>query len=368
MEVQGSGRKCQRQKLRTASHISVRDPPEVVSTGAPRLSTAIVFVGERVAFIIVAAGPMTACRMRTIGAGRALSCLLLVAVVLASGCITLGYRLAQATASERTAATMLGAIGSLDPARPDGRLVVDRMGDLSGRLIRLEIEAAALAKRLGIAPSKLPVATADLQEASVDRPRGGPLLPLGGNAPMFTAAAFRPTDDLGAGLSHLELEIDLLQASLDRLAGVQADRDLTTMAYPNRIPVPGRMPKITSGFGVRHDPFTGRLARHMGLDIPAAHGTAILASGGGRVLSAGYRGPYGKAIVIDHGNGLQTLYGHCSTLYVRAGEFVMPQQKIAAVGSTGRSTGPHLHFEVIKDGVRVAPGQVLASVLAKDSN
>ena len=311
---------------------------------------------------------MTACRMRTIGAGRALSCVLLAAVVLASGCIALGYRLAQATVSERTAVTMIGANGSIDPARAEGRLVVDRIGDLSGRLIRLEIEAAALAKRLGIAPSKLPVATADLPEAGVDRPRGGPLLPVGGNAPMFTAAANRPTDDFGAGLSHLEIEIDLLQASLDRLAGVQADRDLTTMAYPNRVPVPGRMPTITSGFGVRHDPFTGRLARHMGLDIPAAHGTAILASGGGRVLSAGYRGPYGKAIVIDHGNGMQTLYGHCSTLYVRAGEFVMPQQKIAAVGSTGRSTGPHLHFEVIRNGVRVAPGQVLANVLAKASN
>ena len=67
------------------------------------------------------------------------------------------------------------------------------------------------------------------------------------------------------------------------------------------------MPRISSGYGVRHDPFTGRLARHMGLDIPAMHGTAILASGGGRVISAGFRGPYGNAIVIDHGQGLQTL-------------------------------------------------------------
>jgi murein DD-endopeptidase MepM/ murein hydrolase activator NlpD len=128
------------------------------------------------------------------------------------------------------------------------------------------------------------------------------------------------------------------------------------------------MPRVSSGFGVRHDPFTGRLARHMGLDIPAQHGTPILASGGGRVLSAGHRGPYGKAIVIDHGDGLQTLYGHCSKLYVRAGELVMPQQKIAAVGSTGRSTGPHLHFEVIRNGKRVAPGQVLAGVLAGNAD
>ena len=139
------------------------------------------------------------------------------------------------------------------------------------------------------------------------------------------------------------------------------------MAYPNRSPVQGAMPRISSGFGVRHDPFTGRLARHMGLDIPAVHGTAILASGGGRVISAGYRGPYGNAIVIDHGDGLQTLYGHCSKLFVHTGDLVMPQQRIASVGSTGRSTGPHLHFEVIRDGKRVAPGQVLSSVLARNS-
>ena len=100
-----------------------------------------------------------------------------------------------------------------------------------------------------------------------------------------------------------------LRAIALELARLLDDRDLATMTQPNRPPVPGRMPKISSGFGVRHDPFTGRPARHMGLDIPAAHGTAILASGGGRVVSAGYRGPYGKAVVIDHGQGTQTLYG-----------------------------------------------------------
>ena len=85
------------------------------------------------------------------------------------------------------------------------------------------------------------------------------------------------------------------------------------------------------------------------------------------MVSAGYRGPYGQAVVIDHGDGMQTLYGHCSKLYVRVGELVMPRQKIAAVGSTGRSTGPHLHFEVIRNGKRVAPGQVLENVLARNA-
>jgi len=311
---------------------------------------------------------MTACRMRTIPAGRALSGVLVVALVLMAGCIALGYRMAMDAANETAIAGSSADGGRIDLKRTEGRVVIDRIGDLSGRLIRLEIEATALARRLGVAPSPVKVEPVSAEPAVDDRPRGGPLLPLGNTAPMTSAAMQLAAGEPGSSLGHLEAEIELLEASLDRMAGLLDDRDLKTMTYPNRPPVQGRMPKISSGFGVRHDPFTGRLARHMGLDIPAAHGTAILASGGGRVVSAGYRGPYGKAIVIDHGHGTQTLYGHCSALYVRAGELVLPRQKIAAVGSTGRSTGPHLHFEVIRDGKRVEPGQVLTAVLARNPN
>jgi murein DD-endopeptidase MepM/ murein hydrolase activator NlpD len=308
--------------------------------------------------------------MRTIAAGRVLACGAILAVVLMSACTVLGYRIAQHDAHVTYTARSAAAAGSIDVERPEGVAVVDRIGELSGRLTRLEIEAAALARRLGIAPPKKngrPQAR-DASRTDDDSPRGGPLLPVGGETSLATAAAQQAVGDYGLGLDHLETEVALMQASLDRIAGVLADRELTTLAYPNRSPVQGRMPRISSGYGVRHDPFTGRLARHMGLDIPAMHGTAILASGGGRVISAGFRGPYGNAIVIDHGQGLQTLYGHCSKLYVRAGELVMPQQKIAAVGSTGRSTGPHLHFEVIRNGERVAPGQVLENVLARNAN
>ena len=311
---------------------------------------------------------MTACRMRTIPAGRALSGMLVVALVLMAACVALGYRMAQGTASERGTAAKSAAGNSFDLKHTEGRVVIDRIGDLSGRLIRLEIEAAALARRLGVAPSPVKVEPARAEPAADDQPRGGPLLPLGHTPPM-TGAAMPPTaSEPGNSLGYLETEIELLETSLARMAGILDDRELATMTYPNRLPVQGRMPKISSGFGVRHDPFTGRLARHMGLDIPAAYGTAILASGGGRVVSAGYRGPYGKAIVIDHGHGTQTLYGHCSALYVRAGDLVLPRQRIAAVGSTGRSTGPHLHFEVIRNGKRVEPGQVLTAVLARNSN
>jgi len=306
--------------------------------------------------------------MRTIAAGPMLVGVLVIAILLISGSIALGYRLANDRALETASASNASGGNSLGLKRPERLVVVDRIGDLSARLARLEIEATELARRLSIAPSKAPVEAASTEKAGDAGPQGGPLLPLGGDAPITRAAAQQPVGDYGVGLAHLETDIELLEASLGRMAGVLADRDLTSMAYPNRPPVEGRMPEISSGFGIRHDPFTGRLARHMGLDIPAAYGTAILASGGGRVISAGFRGPYGNAIVIDHGHGLQTLYGHCSKLYVRAGELVMPQQKIAAVGSTGRSTGPHLHFEVIRDGERVPPGRVLANVLARNSD
>jgi murein DD-endopeptidase MepM/ murein hydrolase activator NlpD len=93
-------------------------------------------------------------------------------------------------------------------------------------------------------------------------------------------------------------------------------------------------------------------------------GTPILASAGGWVVTAGASGAYGNAVVIDHGNGLATLYGHASRIFVRRGDLVMPQQAIAAVGSTGRSTGAHLHFEVMRHGTRVEPRDYLGQVAA----
>jgi murein DD-endopeptidase MepM/ murein hydrolase activator NlpD len=117
--------------------------------------------------------------------------------------------------------------------------------------------------------------------------------------------------------------------------------------------------RVTSSYGVRRDPFSGELREHDGVDLGAPEGTPIRVPAGGVVRSAGPRGGYGNAIEIDHGHGLTTLYGHASELLVFPGETVQAGQAIATVGSTGRSTGPHLHFEVRVDGRPLEPNRAL---------
>lgn len=113
--------------------------------------------------------------------------------------------------------------------------------------------------------------------------------------------------------------------------------------------------RITSGFGNRAQPTAGASTNHKGIDIGASYGAAIIAAAGGRVTTAAYSSSAGNYVVISHGNGLSTVYMHCSALYVSAGQTVSAGQSIAAVGSTGYSTGNHLHFGVIKNGSYVNP-------------
>jgi len=313
-----------------------------------------------VAFVIISAGPVTNSSLRTVRARPLAVVAGLGGLVLAMACTALGYRLGAGHATEPTGQPVV-TVTRLDLGRPEGRALVDRVGALSGRLSQLEGEAAALARRLGIDEASSTDASADPEST----PTGGPLVPVAGIAAL-TAASSAASDDHGVGVARLESQLVDLEATLERLATAATEHEIEQMAFPYRLPVEGRGMAVSSSYGVRHDPFTGRLARHTGLDIPAPYGTPILASGGGRVVSAGYKGAYGRAIVIDHGDGLKTLYGHASRLLVRAGDVVMPHQKIALVGSTGRSTGPHLHFEVIRDGARVEPRQYLARVLGRE--
>ncbi|MBB6427271.1 M23 family metallopeptidase [Sphingopyxis sp. JAI128] len=124
-------------------------------------------------------------------------------------------------------------------------------------------------------------------------------------------------------------------------------------------PKPATLPKLSSHFGYRSDPIRGVGRMHYGLDIPGPLGTPVLASSGGLVAFAGPAGSYGQMVELDHGGGLRTRYAHLSRLLVRVGETVGQRQAIALMGSTGRSTGSHLHFEVRRHGRATDPTPLL---------
>ncbi|MGI5977640.1 MAG: murein hydrolase activator EnvC family protein [Candidatus Limivicinus sp.] len=119
---------------------------------------------------------------------------------------------------------------------------------------------------------------------------------------------------------------------------------------------------ITSRFGPRIHPITGRRRNHSGIDIGAASGDTVIAADGGTVTMAGVNGGYGNCVMINHGNGYQTLYGHMSSIAVSSGQEISKGQTVGYVGSTGVSTGPHLHFEVWKDGSRIDPEQFFSGL------
>jgi murein DD-endopeptidase MepM/ murein hydrolase activator NlpD len=127
---------------------------------------------------------------------------------------------------------------------------------------------------------------------------------------------------------------------------------------------------ITSEFGIRKDPLDGALRFHNGIDMAAPAGTPFRTVDGGTVAFAGMMGTYGNTVVVDHPNGDRTLYAHASSVLVQAGQQVAPDEVIGTVGSTGRATGPHLHFELRRNGENINPNEILElrSPLAKNKS
>lgn len=143
-----------------------------------------------------------------------------------------------------------------------------------------------------------------------------------------------------------------LDASLELLDRAFDDRRSLLAATPDRLPVDGW---FSHGFGWRKDPFTGKREFHRGLDIVAAGGTEVHAPADGEVVRAMRWGNYGKVVDVDHGHGFVTRYAHLSRIEVAEGDAIRRGDLLGLVGSTGRSTGPHLHYEVFQDGRRVNP-------------
>jgi len=226
-----------------------------------------------------------------------------------------------------------------------------RVGQVNAQMLRLN----ALGKRL------TEMAHLDKGEFNFDAPpaQGGPeveaAIDVNSDIPESSAAA----GQLGDVLERLQAQLIDRERQMVILETFITARQLTKLAVPNGTPLFGSY--ISSEFGRRVDPFTGELAFHPGVDLAASEGAMVHSVAPGVVTWAGERAGYGKLVEINHGNGYVTRYGHNSLVLVHVGDKVKKGQNVSQVGSTGRSTGPHLHFEVIKNGQTVNPISFLGS-------
>jgi murein DD-endopeptidase MepM/ murein hydrolase activator NlpD len=233
-----------------------------------------------------------------------------------------------------TTASVMAAADKLDPS---ARLVL-----LDPSLDRIESNQTKALAAIDRAAERTAsrdaaiVAEAGLDPARLVLPRGG-----GGVGGPYIPA------ELDAALTHVARDV----ATAGRLEALMS-------FVPLRMPLSGD-PGVTSGFGYRADPFLGRLALHPGVDLAEAYGADIHAAASGRVAHAGPAGGYGNMVEIDHGNGLATRYAHMSDVLVEEGQQVDEGAVLGRLGSTGRSTGPHLHYEVRVDGEPVDPERYL---------
>ena len=157
-------------------------------------------------------------------------------------------------------------------------------------------------------------------------------------------------DELDKQLEHRSLQLGVLESML-------MNQELQDEVHPQGRPV--KRGWVSSYFGYRTDPFNGRIAHHDGIDIAGKEGTEVISVAAGVVTWAGKRYGYGSLVEVNHGNGYVTRYAHNKDITVKVGDTVRKGQALATMGSTGRSTGPHVHFEVIKHGRTVDPMQYI---------
>jgi murein DD-endopeptidase MepM/ murein hydrolase activator NlpD len=301
------------------------------------------------AFVMIATGATSRSRVRTLSVRPLIALAGLAALALLASGGAVGYWLAE-LAMRSMPATASAAAAAPEPlALP---FTLEQVGAISARLFRLESEAAQLSRKIGVLKSDgaPPAARTPVRAEPAAQPEpvgasGGPLLPERSGAADFGA---------------LDEQLARVERQITSVANAAAQRSLELMRLPTRLPIPGA--ELTSTFGNRIDPFAHTHAFHAGLDFAARIGTPIVSAAGGIVAFAGFKHDFGWVVEIDHGNGLSTRYAHASELLVHAGQVVVPGDHIAMVGSTGRSTGPHLHFEVLRAGDPVDPRHYLAGL------
>ena len=181
--------------------------------------------------------------------------------------------------------------------------------------------------------------------------------PAMGGPESSAAVSNLPVEDFIKSLDSLSASIENRSQSLAVMEGLMMDRQLQAAVFPGGWPTEGGW--VSSGYGQRTDPFTGQKAYHEGVDIASRMGSFIKAMGGGVVSHAGQKDGYGLLVEVNHGNGMLTRYAHASAVLVKVGDRIQKGQNVALIGSSGRSTGPHLHFEVLRDGRAVNPQSYL---------
>ncbi|MBI4754264.1 MAG: M23 family metallopeptidase [Betaproteobacteria bacterium] len=215
-----------------------------------------------------------------------------------------------------------------------------RLGEMQAQMMRLDSLGERVGRLVGIKP----------QELRLNEKPGQGGVQTGPTSPISAEELQQQVEALAHQLENRGDYLGLVEAEL-------IDDRIRRNLLPTTMPIGGGL--MTSSFGWRIDPFTGHRALHEGVDFPSSIGSPIKAAAGGVIIAAASHPQYGNMVEVDHGNGLVTRYAHASRLTVKEGAVVKRGQKLAEVGSTGRSTGPHLHFEVRKDGVAVNPHRFL---------
>lgn len=221
--------------------------------------------------------------------------------------------------------------------RENIEVMAKKLGEMQAKLLQLESLGERVSGLAGVNPADIKLKSG----------QGGQLIQ--GRDLSF--------DELQMTLRELDQNASHRSDLMTVLESRLFDQKIKNMMVPTQTPVSNA--NLGSVFGWRIDPITGGSALHTGLDFPAAPGTAIFAAAGGVVVTQEYQSEYGNMIEVDHGNDLISRYAHSSKVFVKRGDLIKRGQKIAEVGNTGRSTGPHLHFEVLVQGVPQDPQKFL---------
>ncbi len=261
----------------------------------------------------------------------------LVAVCIALGCA--GYYVAARMFPAQVGASGLASSDSRDQLKA----MTARLVEMQARLVRLDALGEHLAES-----AKLNTEEFDFKKKP---PMGGPL-----TEELTLLSGDRPSVQLR--LQELSAEIEQKEAQLSALDGLLGGQRIEPRNYLANMPV--RSGYVTSRYGYRSDPFTGRTTFHGGIDFAGPEGTHVFAVAPGIVTFAGAKTGYGNLVEISHGDGMSTRYAHASRVAVKVGDLVAKDQLVAYMGSTGRSTGSHLHYEVLRNNVHVDPATYIA--------